>query len=477
LNDEERLSRIFSFGLILTGIVITVSMVTEHLMIGVLLLAVPGILFLLAGSPIRILMVVFALQIVLSLAQLSTTSVRIGLLNLRVDDMLTLMFAWLWLLSLPDRSMKGIRIGLQGVFILIYLLLFGISTYRGFAAGNSTFFISNQLKPYGAYFLYFPLLWVLSEEGSYQRIWKVLLSSAVIGGFIYLIKAQLGIGEDVYVRETTGIRVITRQPNAFGVILLMFIGRLWKNWKERPPLPLIAISVVFLGGGIILSQTRGIWGGIFLALAAAWILNLFRKKDNVRIGRKLIVSLTVIAVLIILIVFTISTLGIISASNVARRTGNESGNYLTDTSVLSRLIAWATIINDLSGSSMLMGKGLGAVYTCYRPDIKYVVTVFYVDGSFFQIALNMGVIGVLAFLAIFLITAVKAARLFISTDSRRRAGIALGVFCAVIMLLFASGFASVLTNYRYSMLWVFLPALLQTEIMRESREIDAIQAL
>jgi len=470
MSDDDKLARITLISLITIGIVLIISMVTQHILIGILLLAVPGILFLLAGSPVRILMMTFALQIVLTLAQLQTVSVGIGILSLRADDLLSIWFVLLWILALPDRSMKGIRIGLQGILIILFLLIFAVSVYRGFAAGNDTFFFSFQLKSYGAYFLYFPLLWVLSDESSSQRIWTILLSSAAIGGLIYIIKGYIGVGEDVYHRYMTGIRISTRQPNAIGVVLMMFIGRLWKNWRERPPI-IIAIPIILLmGGGIILSQTRGIWGGIMLALAAAWILNLFRKKDNIRLGRKLIVSLTVIAALVILIVFTISTLGILSAANVAQRTENETGSYLTDTSVLSRIIAWSTIIDDLSGSRMIMGKGLGAKYTCFRPDIGGTVTVWYVDGSIFQIALNMGITGVIVFFGIFVVTLVKAARLFIRTDSRRRAGIALGIFCAVIMLLFASGFASVLTNYRFTMLWAFLPALLQMEIIREGKE-------
>ena len=470
MSDDDKLSRITLISIIIIGIVLIVSMVTQHLLMGIMLLAVPGILFLLAGSPVRVLMMALALQIVLTLAQLETASVGIGFMPLRADDLLSIWFVWLWILALPDRSMKGIRIGFQGILIIIFLLIFGISAYRGFAAGNDAFPISLQLKTYGAYFLYFPLLWVLSDETSSQRIWKVLLSSAAIGGLIYVIKGYMGVGEDVYYRDMTGIRVTTRQPNAFGVVLMMFIGKLWKNWKERPPLIFVIPIILLMCGGIILSQTRGIWGGIILALAAAWILNLFRKKDNIRLGRKLIVSLTVIAVLIILIVFSISAFGILSAANVAQRTETETGNYLTDTSVLSRIIAWSTIINDISGSRMLMGKGLGTEYTCFRPDIGATVTVWYVDGSPFQIALNMGITDVIVFFGIFIVTLVKAAGLFIRTDSRRRAGTALGIFCAVILLLFASGFASVLTNYRFTMLWVFLPALLQMEIIREGKE-------
>jgi len=470
LSDDDKLARITSMSFILIGFVLVASIAADHYLIGVLLFAVPGILFLLAGSPVRILMMVFALQILLTFAQLSIFSIRISILNLRIDDMFTVLLIWLWILSLPDRSMRGIKIGVQGIIIVFFLVIFAFSAYRGLLSGNDTFYISNQLKPYGAYILYFPLLWILSDTGVYRRIWSVLLASAVIGGLVYLIKGYLSTGENVYLRATTGIRVATRQPNAMAAVLMMFIGRLWKDWKARPPLMVVILAILLMGGGILLSQTRGLWGGIILAMAAAWILNLFRKKDNIKLAKKLIVSLTVLAVLIILTVFTISALGILSASNIARRTGTETGNYLTDTSTLARIIAWSTIIDDLNGPVMIMGKGLGAVYTCFRPDIGGVVSVYYVDGSLFQIALNMGITGVTIFLSIFLISLFRSARLFIRTESRYRAGIALGVFCTVIMLLFASLFASVLTNYRYTMLWVFFLALLQVEIMKERKE-------
>jgi len=49
---------------ILIGLILAASIVSNNFLIGVALVGVPGILFLLAGSPIRVLMVVFAVQII-----------------------------------------------------------------------------------------------------------------------------------------------------------------------------------------------------------------------------------------------------------------------------------------------------------------------------------------------------------------------------------------------------------------------------
>ncbi len=471
LRDDEFVSRFCSVSLFVIGLVLITSMFSKHLLLGVLLLTVPAAIFLLAGSPVRILMVIFSLQLVFTVFQLGAVQLWI----FRPDELLLVLFIWLWVLSIPDRSMKGIKIGVQGTFILIYLILYFIAIYRGFVAGRDLASLTNQIKTFGGYFLYFPFLWILTDKRNSIWLWRTLLISTVVGSIIYAIKGYLGYGENVYIRETTGVRVATRQPNAFAMVMLVFLGRLWKDWENRPSIILVILSFIVMGASVILSQTRGIWGGILLALAGAWILNLFRKKDCVRFGRKLITTLTVLAVLLIVIVFTVSAMGILSASNVAERTRTESGSYLTDVSTISRIVAWSAIIEELRGPSMISGKGFGALYTCFRPDLGTIFTVYYVDSAYFQIALNMGLIGVVVLLGIFISALVRAARLFLRTSSNQRAGISLGVFSAIIMLLFAAGFAATLTNYRYTVLWAFLLALLQNEIIREECEIPGVR--
>ena len=253
---------------------------------------------------------------------------------------------------------------------------------------------------------------------------------------------------------------------------MMMLGSLWKDWKRRPPLLLILPAILVMGGAIVLSQTRGLWGGILLALAAAWILNLFRKDPGVRLGRKMIISITVLAIFIGLVVMTVSTLGIISAADIAERTGNESGSYITDASVMSRLLSWLAVIERLDSSHALLGRGLGESITYFKPEVGEVRTMTFVDSSYFQTALVMGVTGVIFLIGLFISALIRSAKLFLRTRSSSRAGRVLGIFCAVVMLLFASGFASPLTNYRFTILWAFILALLQTEIILDRRPTD-----
>lgn len=70
LRDDNFVSRLCSVSLFVIGLVLITSMFAKHPLLGVLLLAVPGVIFLLAGSPVRILMVVFSLQLVFTVFQL-----------------------------------------------------------------------------------------------------------------------------------------------------------------------------------------------------------------------------------------------------------------------------------------------------------------------------------------------------------------------------------------------------------------------
>ena len=131
-------------------------------------------------------------------------------------------------------------------------------------------------------------------------------------------------------------------------------------------------------------------------------------------------------------------------------------------------------MDKISGSNMLLGRGLGSTITYFKPELGEVKTLFSVDSSYFQTALVMGVSGVVVLLSIFLNALIRAAKLFIRTADSRRAGTALGIFCALIMLLFASGFASPMTSYRYTIFWMYLLAFLQTEINRDNDSLEHI---
>jgi hypothetical protein len=221
---------------------------------------------------------------------------------------------------------------------------------------------------------------------------------------------------------------------------------------------------------VAVSQTRALWIGVVVALMAAWILNLVRREQGVRFGRKFLLSAFAALVVLAVALLAISSIGVIAVEDVAERTASETGNYLMDPSILSRLLAWNAVLGEVRGAGVFLGNGFGATLTYFNLDFGMSRTVFWVDGSFFQTYLDMGLLGVFALLLLYASAIVRSAGLFLRTGSRERAARALGIFCVMTAVLVASLGHSLTVSYRYTVLWAVLMAMLQNEILREQTE-------
>jgi len=459
--------RAVTSGLLVLSVLFVAGILLEGFLPVAAVLAGLMILFMISGSGLRILTLVLGLHIVLTLSQLQFYSVYLGFLRIRPDDLLVLWLGVVWIGAVIDGRTSGIRYGLSGKLIAVLLFLIGIASLRGLTGNVDPSAVAIQVKTFGGYLFFFPAMWIVRNEKARRILWIVILSAGIIAALIFMMKGIAGIGEGVYYRATTGLRIATKQPNAIAAIMLVLIAMLWK--ASRKPALLIAIpALVAMIGAIIISQTRALWIGVILSLAAAWILNLFKREEGVSLRKKLVVTAGAALLILLLSIFVISQLGIISGEDIAERTESESGNYLRDTSVLARLLSWSAVASELTGPSVVFGRGFGATITYYRPDYYSVRTLFYVDGSFFQTALNMGLLGCLILGLIWAVAIRGSARLFLRTREKDRAASALGIFCALSTILVASVTASPITSYRYTLFWALLMALLQTELNVET---------
>jgi hypothetical protein len=430
------------------------------------------ILVLMVGSPLRMFALILAVQIMFTHYQLESNAVYLGFIQLKPDDILLAWLAVLWIAAVIDGKTKGLAYGKVGSLILVFLILSVVAAMRGLTGGADPASVSVQLKSYGGYLFFFPAMWIVSDTRARRVIWLVMLTAAIIAALHFMLKGVSGAGEGVYYRELTGLRIATRQPNVIAAVMLMLIALLWKA-PHKPP-PVIAIpSIIAMIGAIVLSQTRALWIGVVVALAAGWILNLVRKEAGILFRRKFILSIVAALLVLALALFAISSLGIISVEDVAERTASETGNYLLDASILSRLIAWNALFTEVRGAGVFVGNGFGATLTYFNIDFAAVRTLFWVDGSFFQTYLTMGLVGCFVLGLLFVTTIVGAARLFLRTANRERAATALGIFCAVTAILITSFTGSPITNYRFTVFWALLMALIQTEIRLEQEEQNA----
>jgi len=302
-------------------------------------------------------------------------------------------------------------------------------------------------------------------------MWKVLLYAGTASALVMTAKGILGIGEGVSLDYATGVRVVAREPNAIAVILLILAAKLFKDWKNKPNLLFIIPGVILMIGSIVLSQSRSIWGGVFLAVIGVWILNLFKKEKKQNLPKKLAVGVLIFFVLTILLVSAVSVLGVVSLDDIISRSTKETAlEDPSQSSMFARICMWYAVSKELTGVYVWIGRGVGSTATFFLFEFGQLRTKHWIDGSFMQTALIMGITGSFALLLIYLSALSSSVKLFLCTKLKSRAGISLGIFAAVLMLLFASIFGSLLTNYRFTVLWALLLAWLQTEITLEKRE-------
>ena len=465
----EHSGRAEKTGLLILGVILIAGLATERYfeIAGILILL--GIVILTAGSVLKSLILLLFIHIMFSMSQLGVISSAFSLPFLRPDELLLFWIVILWCMHIVDDSVFFSKIGLAGWAIVILLSLMVISMFRGLSAGFNQSDILLQVKLYAGYFVFFPAVWALGKTRNAVKVMLIcLLIAGSITGFILMYKGFTGTGMEIAYREKTGLRIVTRQINAIAAILLLLLANIWKA-DRKIPLVFTVPAALLMAGSVILSQTRGIWMGVLVSMLAAWVLNLFRREEGKQLSRKIVTSLAALVSSVTAAILSVSFLGILSTADIIRRTGSETGNYFLDISALARILSWFAVSDQLQGIKLITGCGLGATITYFRPDFMQTRTMWFVDGSFFQIALNMGLVGVVVLVFLFGYMIYQSAKLFLITRDNNRAAVALGVFCTLIMIVIASFFASPITNYRYHVLWAVLMALIQVEMIREKR--------
>jgi hypothetical protein len=460
-------------GLILLALLITASLVFDFFTPAVIALAGVGLLVLAAGSAFRVFAFSLGLMMVFTVGELSAAQFGFGFFILRIDEYLLLAFLAYYLLAVADGRAAGhVGRGFLPGLILLFLALSGISMLRGFASGSKPDEVWS-LRTFLGYAVFFPACWITADPDMREKLWKVLLVSGTLAGAAVLFKAVTGIGEGVIMTETTGVRVGSRIPNIAAAMMVVLVARIWKA-PAKPPMILAIPSLILMAISVLISQTRGLWAGTLLSLAAAWFLSLFRKEHGKPLTKRLVVSLSLIAGLVVAGIVAASVLGVLSTSDLSRRVQGEETSYPIDVSLLSRLLSWAAILKEVQGPALLYGNGIGSTITYFKPEFSEVRTMSFIDGSYWQTLLDMGLVGVISLAAIYVASIASAARLFLRTGNESRASVALGIFCALIVIMTASQLSSVLTNYSYTVVWALMLAMLHLE-WRAERAVLAVQ--
>jgi hypothetical protein len=410
--------------------------------------------------PKRALILLLGIQISLELTQLDLVNLYLGPFRTRFDDLLFLWILLLWVLVLPDGRGR-VKTGTTSRFIILFVAVCFVSLFWGIASGNDIGMATNMFKTLPGYLSFFPAAWLIAtDRDAADQIVKVVIAASVLAAVNIALRGYFRVDELVYERST-GLRVQARQAFAVAVgFIFLFTGQLVR--RTRATLVLVLPAGVVMLVGLILSQTRSVWFGMMLGIASAFVLyTVSTGRDLWRMLRTLVVIAALGGIFFFAAGYLVQAAGFLEMQDIAARTGSETGNYLTDATFLARALSWIEVLKSVSGpTGLLMGKGQGYEITYFRFDYMKELSFSTVDSSYFQILLNAGLPGLLALVLLFAHgIAGSGTRAFKERDPERRS-VLLGIFGSLIAMVSGSFFMSAITNYRFTILFGVLFAMM-----------------
>ena len=301
------------------------------------------------------------------------------------------------------------------IFISLYTVA-GMSALRGYYLGNDTKLVIADAIPYLFFLYYFPLKQLLSSDNFRQTCFDLVVAG-IIGNFIFTYLTLAGFSSGIFVLQdsyyhwfrdvasgkitdygTGFFRILLNEQLLLVPLLLLFINNVILSFpRKRESRIFVHWIPIFMGMTLLALLTINITR-IYLVALAVGILFLFSFKNW---KRWLAYSAAAL----------IFFMGIFTLTHLAATKGKSLGwEYLglrlqsialpqTEDSSLSRLLLLPKIIEKIK-LHPLLGNGLGDTVTVYSPIFKANITTPHFDWGYLEIIAEMGMLGLLAWLAL-----------------------------------------------------------------------------
>lgn len=435
------------------------GIVTDALPIAAIVLSFLMTALMVFAYPSRMAVLLFSVQVVFTTSFLAKFSVYAGPFAVRIDDALQIWIFIMWLGAVIDGDGRVESTGSGKLIILLSALsvaAFIHGTAKGYDPESAGLFLKTML----GYLFFFPAMWMLRKNC--RLLPGTLIAVSVAAALWVLLKGFTG-GADVYARATSGLRVVSRELNVVvtGLFLTSFL--LWKKSRAIPKVFTIT-AILMMGASILLGQSRALWLAVAAGAIAAFIADMAREgRGGIRLGSILSKAL-LIAVFAAGSIAFVSAAGLLSAGDVAARGGGADGGLPGDVALWARFLSWYEILVTVTASpfALLFGTGFGHEIHYFRPDMLSMVSIPYVDGSFFQLLLNTGLVGVLLLALLYARGIAGGFSLTLRSRTTGESVTGMWLTASFTALVIAALGSSVITNYRFSCIWGFLFAVLET---------------
>ncbi|HZY09989.1 MAG TPA: O-antigen ligase family protein [Bacteroidota bacterium] len=336
------------------------------------------------------------------------------------------------LLTWLIRYSLGIHTSFKKTFLTIPLLVFffmlSISVIIGLRQGNVYQDIFADLRLYFYYCSFFIVLLFARNSEDVEFIFWATIICGIIGAIPEIITAL----SDSQIDALTGKRLFfTRIKGAHEVnypIQLVASIVLYPFVRSSGKRLVLIFSIAISAMALFLSYTRGSWLAAFAALGLIAIL--FARHAHLIKGNVLKLIGGIIAVFVI--IFFLDVFGKFTFENIIARITLVSFERI-DISSLQRVTEWYSAWKDFI-SHPFLGRGLGFIYRYYVPGVGEVQQI-YLHNSYLYVLSKMGVLGLISFLSIFILTLGVVNKTLKKLSDRSEIGLLLAFASMIIVLL------------------------------------------
>lgn len=343
---------------------------------------------------------------------------------------------------------------------LIFFSIVGLSFLIGISYANNLHYLQSEFRILCYYAVYF----VAAKHFQDVKWIKTFL--------ITVIAATLMASFDaIYTYSSLPvIRFVSRQVHMFLLVTPFLISGMILD-KNKIRKIIYFVILIPIGLSVIISQTRGTWVSILVAILFAVFLSLFARLKGQR--RILSFSFTLLTLVVILFL-SLNFIGKMSKAKLEFvETRVESLSVLeSDHSLLMRANSYLTVFEKIKQHPWF-GNGLGdsATYLFFG---QY-STQNNVDSTYLTILWKMGFVGLIPFLILYFLLLKKAFFIYGLTQDIFLKAFSIGILSAFVAFLILGTISPILVtsrfNFLFGVLFAITEILSRKNFLKESNEI------
>ncbi|MDA0711668.1 MAG: O-antigen ligase family protein [bacterium] len=327
------------------------------------------------------------------------------------------------------------------VLLLVGLLFFSMAV--GLYYGQSVSQMLRDVRYPLCYGLFFVVTWFFDHRKTRTFLFLVVGASVVVA-LEYLVEFFAMVNLSV---SGSFFRIARLE----GVLLpmgILTVASMLLQERQFYRRMLIGLLLVPIGLALLLTVGRGMWIALIVGLGSlgylVWVDPAGGNRRSMRLATVLFIPLLLLVTAYVFQSQTSTGVGDVAVARVSR----VAGNYEQDHSIAGRLLLYGRAFEEIRRRPLL-GGGHGVSIQILATDIEppTLVTLGGVDSAYLTIAMRMGVVGVAAFLWVYLAALRRARALFLNTQDphvRLFCMVFMAIYCA--LLVFGIGDATLFVN-------------------------------